>query len=647
MENPAASDGDLLADWLGHRREPAFGALVSRYAGLVHAAARRVCGDEMLAAEASQLTFILLCRKAKSLTSRTSLAGWLHLTAVGQAKNLNRARRRESRKRDRLQAAMDTTPDARNFWREIQPVLDDALAALSASDREALLLRFYRSLTVREIGVTLGIAPAAAQKRIDRATKRLRGKLARRGIQAGGALSATLLAGFAADAEAAAPAMSLLASKAIAAGSGGSLGLAGFLALTAAAKKSTSLIIPAIALAAAALWTAPKWNLLATAQAGNANIRARIDAYQPTPPPRTVKISTADPNAPIDWQLLATEPQYGPEMTRFTAKLPPMSWPELTATLDKIVALDCPPERRTELEAAMAGVMGKQKPAWVLDRFSVRLPDGKFPLSNVFGSWLDLDFPSARAWYESAAAAGAFRGKSLSNPDEAQNPFEAALLFRLMSADPAAASQRLSGLPDKTLRSVMSELRGEMINRPAEDRKDPDFANLVRLAFASAERGKWFYDNGPYLQNADYHPQALAYLDRINATPAERADYLERFGGMIVNRTSQARPVSDEDMETIRAWFREVAPEDVDAMTGRALTYAMANRVTSMRFPQASAIALRLLEETGSDGTLATLLETTALDKGEQAPALALAARISDEARRAAIVAHLESLEFP
>jgi DNA-directed RNA polymerase specialized sigma24 family protein len=93
--------------WLGHQREPAFHALVARYAALVHMAAKRTSGDETLAAEASQLTFILLARKAKSLASRSSIAGWLHLTAMMQAKNLIRQNRRENHKRQLLQSAME------------------------------------------------------------------------------------------------------------------------------------------------------------------------------------------------------------------------------------------------------------------------------------------------------------------------------------------------------------------------------------------------------------------------------------------------------------------------------------------------------------------------------------------------------------
>jgi RNA polymerase sigma factor (sigma-70 family) len=229
-------DAELLADWLLRHRDPAFHALVARYAGLVHMAAKRTCGDDTLAAEASQLTFITLARKAKSLASRSSLAGWLHLTAVMQAKNLLRHHQRENRKRQHLRTHMETDSQAApaDAWQRMQPVLDEALAALSSSDREALLLRFYRSLSVREIAASLGIATDAAQKRLDRATDRLRVQLARRGCQIGGSLGAAMLAGFSADAQAALPA-SILASKALAASAtagSGTLATIGILIMT-------------------------------------------------------------------------------------------------------------------------------------------------------------------------------------------------------------------------------------------------------------------------------------------------------------------------------------------------------------------------------------------------------------------------------
>lgn len=240
MSGLGPSDPELLADWLERHREPAFHALVERYAGLVHMAARRTCGDESLAAEASQLTFIALARKARSLTGRATLAGWLHVTAILQARNLLRQRRREIRKLHILRTHMENQPQASPAadWQRVQPVLDEALAALSTKDRETLLLRFYRSLSVREIGAALGIATDAAQKRLDRATEKLRRQLARRGCQVGGSLGAVMLAGFASDAQAALPSSSLLATKALAAAGTGTTATLTTIGIIAMTKKT-------------------------------------------------------------------------------------------------------------------------------------------------------------------------------------------------------------------------------------------------------------------------------------------------------------------------------------------------------------------------------------------------------------------------
>lgn len=236
MLDSPSTDSELLGAWLQSRDEKAFHVLVARYAVLVHQASRRLCGEDALAADASQATFVLLVRKARSLSGRPSLAGWLHVTAVLQTRNLLRQRRRESRKHELLRSHMDLSPQESpaTAWTRLQPHLDEALSALSDSDRETLLLRFYRSLSVGEIGHALGIATAAAQKRLDRATERLRLQLARRGCTIGGELGSVMLAGFANDSHALIPSPAILAGKAITAGaaSAGTLTTIGIIVMT-------------------------------------------------------------------------------------------------------------------------------------------------------------------------------------------------------------------------------------------------------------------------------------------------------------------------------------------------------------------------------------------------------------------------------
>ncbi|MCW1915164.1 sigma-70 family RNA polymerase sigma factor [Luteolibacter sp. GHJ8] len=199
------SDAELLVKWLEQRSEQAFALLVRRYAGLVYHAALRVGRDANLATEASQLTFITLARKAGTLACRDSLAGWLHVTGAMQARNLLQLAKRENRKRDELGQHLDAVNSEDNpqtIWKPLEPVLDEALAALSHADRHTILLRHYRSLSIREIATALSISVDAAQKRLDRAIERLRLQLTRRGCAPAAGLAAGLTHGLASNAEA-------------------------------------------------------------------------------------------------------------------------------------------------------------------------------------------------------------------------------------------------------------------------------------------------------------------------------------------------------------------------------------------------------------------------------------------------------------
>jgi len=62
-------------------------------------------------------------------------------------------------------------------------VLDQAMCELKEGDRDALLLRFFQSRTLAEVGEVLGLSENAARMRVDRALDKLHGLLVRRGIK--------------------------------------------------------------------------------------------------------------------------------------------------------------------------------------------------------------------------------------------------------------------------------------------------------------------------------------------------------------------------------------------------------------------------------------------------------------------------------
>ena len=655
MVDSDSTDAELLGAWLERRDEPSFHALVSRHAGLVLSAARRKCGNDALAAEASQLTFILLARKAASLTGRTSLAGWLHITAMRQTQDLMRQTKREQHKRDRLAMETGSDPD-HDAWLEVRPVIDEAIATLPEKDREALLLRFYRSMSVREVAAVLGIATDAAQKRIDRATDRLRGKLVRLGCQTG-VLSAGLLTGLASDAQAATPAISSIVAKATATGTAAFSGFGSLVALIATAMKTTSVIPPAVALIAAALWTGTKFHALSAAETGNARLQERITeartavAVNAKPAPKE-QATVAE--GPIDWRRLASEERYGPEYQRFSRMVPSMDREALIAALDEISQLECTMQRRTDLQATAAGPLALLDPEWLLDRFQDRLRDDAnqqtLPLSQALANWAARDLPGAIAWLDARIAAGDFRGRSLREMHGSGSlaPFEAALLGSLLDTDPDSAARRLGAMTVEQKTEVMWQFRSRNLNVPLEKQHHlPELAHLIRGQFPRDQGLEILFQSAPYFKGIKDYPLITAYLDKIGATDEERIACTEKFSGRVIVYVTGQRALDRQDIDTMRDLFRALDPELVEPMTGRALSHAVKQGTSGMRFSQASAIALQVMETTGSDEALASLLETIPLGRTELKPALELTNRISDPARRTEIVKRLEALELP
>src|SRR5215475_8830510 len=152
------SDQILVRAYIRERCEASFSELVHRHIDFVHSTALRILRDRVLAEDVTQRVFLSVAQHSAKLQERTSLTGWLHETARNLAINTVRS---EERRRQREQEAATMSQidanDSETLWEQIAPRLDDALAQLSASERDVVLWRYFERRTAEQIGERLGL----------------------------------------------------------------------------------------------------------------------------------------------------------------------------------------------------------------------------------------------------------------------------------------------------------------------------------------------------------------------------------------------------------------------------------------------------------------------------------------------------------
>ena len=189
------SDQQLLREFALSQSQSAFRTLVERHQSMVFGTARRRMLSDAAAADVAQNVFLALARKAAWLSARTNVGGWLYKsTLMESARRQRDEMRRGSRERlyseeMNIRGTSDEDTDAPRAA-DLMPLLDDALSGLSDADREAIMLRFFRGLSLRETGAAMGTTEEAARKRVSRALEKLSSVFKRRGT----AVSASLLA---------------------------------------------------------------------------------------------------------------------------------------------------------------------------------------------------------------------------------------------------------------------------------------------------------------------------------------------------------------------------------------------------------------------------------------------------------------------
>ncbi len=187
------SDGQLLDCFLARREEAAFEALVRRHGPMVLGVCRRVLRHSQDAEDAFQATFLVLARKASSVSPRERVGPWLYGVACRTALKAKAfAARRRQRERP-LNEPLLTQPRPDDEQAELAARLDDAIRRLPEKYRVPLVLCELQGKGRRQAARQLHLPEGTLSSRLARARQMLARRLTGRCLVApAGALTAAL-----------------------------------------------------------------------------------------------------------------------------------------------------------------------------------------------------------------------------------------------------------------------------------------------------------------------------------------------------------------------------------------------------------------------------------------------------------------------
>jgi len=176
------SDAHLLERFTLRHSEAAFAVLVERHGPLVHGVCRRVLQNAQDTEDAFQATFLVLARKAHTISKHHSLASWLYKVAyrIALRARANNARRRTQEK-EAIQSAPPPSP-AEVAQRELGQLLDEEVQRLPEKYRAPVLLCYLQGQTNEQAAQQLSCPTGTLKIRLMRARDLLRKRLSRRGV---------------------------------------------------------------------------------------------------------------------------------------------------------------------------------------------------------------------------------------------------------------------------------------------------------------------------------------------------------------------------------------------------------------------------------------------------------------------------------
>ena len=167
-------EDDQLVTSAAQGDREAFEELVRRHQHQVYGLAMKLTGDRHLAADVAQEALIRAWKALPTFRGEAAFGTWLHRITVNVAWTL---RRRNQRHRGvelelaepRLEADQIGHPERAGETSDLRKRLDRALARLTPSARQVVILKDVQGWSHAEIAESLGITVTAAKVRLHRA----------------------------------------------------------------------------------------------------------------------------------------------------------------------------------------------------------------------------------------------------------------------------------------------------------------------------------------------------------------------------------------------------------------------------------------------------------------------------------------------
>ncbi|MEO5716280.1 MAG: hypothetical protein ABIT37_22565 [Luteolibacter sp.] len=420
--------------------------------------------------------------------------------------------------------------------------------------------------------------------------------------------------------------------------------------------KPTSFIPPVLSLLIVGGWIGSQRQSISAMEKESISLRKHIAdvrassqaAAGPTKKPAAPGKVAKDKES-IDWKKLAAqmaEMQQGGgmgdmrAMMHFQQRMQSMTKEEMVAALEEIAALDVPAEVRAMLEGMILNPLLEKDPELALTRFIGRLDDDRgqmrWQLSRAMKNWAEKDPAKAQAWFDQQIAAGKFDSKALDGRSQNRIQFEGQLIGVLIGSDTEAAAKRLQAMPEEQRDNIMQSASMDSIK---ED-KQLTYADFIRGQLPEKEQAELIANLGNQLMRGDGFTGVDAYLDRIAATPEERAATATEVAVSKIQQDSYNKPVTRENLDAMREWVAKQAPGTADNVTGKALgSAAQGNR--QLKFADAAALAQQYDDASGNQDVLAGFLQSNVIYSNRD-QARELAQKITDEKRREEILKKLK-----